>query len=102
MVDTTLWLVAAPFVAAALALSGVALTIRQKERSERRAEWWKRVTWAIERTTDQDITVSRTAAATLGSLMDSPLATASERDLIEAMALADLPETEEDGDDGEV
>ncbi|MCS3789072.1 hypothetical protein HNP11_003264 [Tsukamurella ocularis] len=91
---------AAPFIAAALALTGVWLTMRQKERSERRAEWWRRVTWAIERTTEPNVTVARTAAAVLTSLMDSSLATDSERDLIEAIALADLPDAEDDGSDG--
>lgn len=98
--SASLWLVAAPFLAAAMALTGVWLTMRQKERSERRAEWWRRVTWAIERTNDANITVSRMAGAILVSLMVSPLATESERDLIEAIALADLPGPEDDDNDG--
>ncbi|CAM3754902.1 hypothetical protein TSOC111612_12605 [Tsukamurella ocularis] len=75
-----------------MALTGVWLTMRQKERSERRAEWWRRVTWSVERTADADVTVARIAIAVLTSLMISSLATETERDLIEALALADLPD----------
>ena len=75
MISTTLWLTAAPFIAAALALTGVSFATRQKERSERRAEWWRRMAWAVERTADEDAYTSRIGAATVEALLTSDLAT---------------------------
>jgi hypothetical protein len=37
-----------PVVAAALILVGVLLTIRQKERTDQKDQWWKRVQWAAD------------------------------------------------------
>ncbi|MET9328232.1 hypothetical protein [Tsukamurella sp. NPDC003166] len=94
---TTVWLSATPFIAAALALRGVWLATRLKERSERRAEWWRRRAWAVERTADEDAYTSRIGAATVEALLtsDPATATATERDVIEAITLADLSHGED-------
>ncbi len=39
---------AVPIVAAAIVLTGVLLTLRQKERTDRKDQWWKRVQWSAD------------------------------------------------------
>lgn len=58
----------------------------QKNIADRRSEWWRRVTWALERTFSAD-----DAEATLGwnllkTLIQSKLATRGDRDVIQAIA----------------
>jgi len=40
--------VAAPIIAATIVLTGVLATMRQKERTDRKDQWWKRVQWSAE------------------------------------------------------
>lgn len=40
--------VVAPVVAATVVLTGVLATIRQKERTDRKDQWWKRVQWSAD------------------------------------------------------
>lgn len=57
-----------PLGAAWWARWGVKNTIKQKEDSERRSEWWRRATWALERTSDPDDSVAEMAWGLLGGL----------------------------------
>jgi hypothetical protein len=43
-----------PVVAATLVLLGVLLTIRQKNRTDRKEQWWKRVQWAADAVASSD------------------------------------------------
>jgi hypothetical protein len=44
----------APVLAAIVVLVGVLLTIRQKERTDRKEQWWKRVQWAADAVASAD------------------------------------------------
>ncbi len=93
--------ISVPFLAAATAVYGVRITIKQKERSDRRSEWWRRVTWALERTESASDTEAGTGWAILNGLLDSDLATDTEAAMIEALAQltaeADNETTESNG-----
>lgn len=78
--------IAAPFLAAIVAVVGVYFTVAQKDRSDRRTEWWRRVTWALERTTSENDDEAETGWIILGGLLDSDLATGTETAIIEALA----------------
>lgn len=78
--------IAAPFVAAGVAVFGVLRTIRQKDLSDRRSEWWRRVTWALERTDSPDDAIAQTGWILLSDLLDSDLATDSEAAIVERLA----------------
>ncbi|MEW1882377.1 hypothetical protein AB0O58_22085 [Rhodococcus sp. NPDC080181] len=78
--------IATPFLAAAVAVVGVYFTIAQKDKSDRRTEWWRRATWALERTTSGNDDEAETGWVILGGLLDSDLATNSEAAIIEALA----------------
>ena len=43
-----------PVIAATLVLWGVLLTIRQKNRTDRKEQWWKRVQWAADAVASTD------------------------------------------------
>lgn len=78
--------IAAPFLAAIVAVVGVYLTIAQKDRNDRRTEWWRRVTWALERTSSGIDAEAETGWIILGGLLDSDLATGTETAIIGALA----------------
>ena len=43
-----------PLAAALLVLIGVLLTVRQRDRADRKDQWWKRVEWAAEAVASAD------------------------------------------------
>jgi hypothetical protein len=43
-----------PILAAAVVLAGVLLTIRQKERTDRKEQWWRRIQWAADAVASSD------------------------------------------------
>ncbi|WP_173082804.1 hypothetical protein [Phytohabitans rumicis] len=43
-----------PLLAAVIVLVGVALTVRQKARNDRKEQWWKRVQWAADAVASDD------------------------------------------------
>jgi hypothetical protein len=45
---------ASPVVAALVAITGVWVTVAQKNRTDRREQWWKRVQWAAEQVVSDD------------------------------------------------
>ncbi len=78
--------IAAPFLAAGVAVVGVYLTVAQKDRSDRRSEWWRRATWALERTVSDSDYEAETGWVILGGLLDSERATGTEVAIVEALA----------------
>jgi hypothetical protein len=49
------------FIIGGLATIGVVITWQQKNRADRRSEWWRRTTWAFERTFSTDDNQARLA-----------------------------------------
>jgi hypothetical protein len=88
----------APVVAAVIAgvvalgtgivtLLGVRATIRQKDATDRRSEWWRRASWALERTAAEDDATAALGWQVLTALLnDRELATASESAIVEVLA----------------
>lgn len=58
-----------------LATIGVIVTWQQKNRADRRSEWWRRTTWAFERTFSGDDTQALLGWKMLTALAGSKLAT---------------------------
>lgn len=58
-----------------LATIGVIVTWQQKNRADRRSEWWRRTTWAFERTFSTDDVQARLGWNMLTVLSGSKLAT---------------------------
>lgn len=78
------------------ASAGVVGTLWQRQKSEAedralrreqdaRAEWWRRYLWAVERAESDDPNVRSRGLVLLDVLAGSPLATASEADVLAAM-----------------
>lgn len=78
--------ITAPFLAAAAAVGGVSVTVRQKDRSERRSEWWRRATWALDRTRGSEAEEIEIGWSVLDGLARSGLATATEEAIVEELA----------------
>ncbi|GAA4667608.1 hypothetical protein [Gordonia humi] len=77
--------IASPFLAAGVAVLGFRLTIGQKDRHDRRSEWWRRAAWALEHIDNTDDT-DTLGWSILDALSDSDLATSTEQAIIEAIA----------------
>ena len=70
---------------AAIALIGAItglLAIAQKERADRRKEWFTRYQWAIELAHSDDDTIAETGRAHLATLENSRIATRLDREFI--------------------
>lgn len=65
---------------------GVLVTWRQKNRSDNRSEWWRRATWALERTFEADSRQATLGWAMLDKLVQSPLATKDDSDIVQVVA----------------
>ncbi len=87
-----------------LAAIGVIITWQQKNRADRRSEWWRRTTWAFERTFSTDNVQAELGWKVLYTLVRSRLATEDESDIMqvisEHVALGETGQ-ENDGDDTE-
>lgn len=85
-----------------LATIGVLVTWQQKNRADRRSEWWRRTTWAFERTFSADDSQAQLGWTMLSALISSTLATKDDTEFVqviaEHVALGDVQE-EEDGSD---
>lgn len=57
-----------------IAAIGVIVTWQQKNRADRRSEWWRRVTWALERTFSDNPNEQELGWSVLESLVTSKLA----------------------------
>lgn len=63
-------------VVGGLAAIGVIVTWQQKNRADRRSEWWRRTTWAFERTFNPDDAQAQLGWRMLEALQHSTLAQA--------------------------
>lgn len=80
------WSALATAIAALIALIIGLCALAQKMRSDNRAEWWRRVQWAVDRT-HQDGALQREAGLiALIHLVESKLATQADRRLIRDVA----------------
>jgi len=69
-----------------LATIGVIVTWQQKNRADRRSEWWRRTTWAFERTFSGDDTQALLGWNLLKVLSSSKLATKDDVDFVWVIA----------------
>ena len=86
------------------AIVGAMATLWQRRRSEARVEWWRRFEWASDRAFgDGGPALRKAGMCALEVLMESPLATPSEVDMVRVIAadltLVDNGEEEEGHDD---
>lgn len=65
---------------------GVLVTWQQKNTADRRAEWWRRTTWAFERTFSSDDAEAELGWKVLSTLVESKLATSDESDIVQVIA----------------
>jgi hypothetical protein len=88
-----------------VAAVGVIVTWQQKNRADKRSEWWRRITWAFERTFSEDDAQAELGWKLLSTLVRSTLATKDDSDVVqviaEHVALDDIGQEDEHGDDAE-
>ncbi len=86
-----------------VAIGGVLASWWQKHTADRRSEWWRRVTWAFERTFSPDDTAAALGWKMLDTLLQSKLATRGDSDIVQVIAehtaLDDAEEETVDGND---
>lgn len=68
-----------------VATGGVLVTWWQKNTADRRSEWWRRVTWAFERTFSSDDTEAALGWKMLDTLLQSKLATRGDSDIVQVI-----------------
>lgn len=64
-----------------IGFSGVIAGIMQKTHADKRAEWWRRATWAVDHSLSDDVDAQVLGFDVLAKLQGSPLATESDREL---------------------
>ncbi|MFN8100438.1 MAG: hypothetical protein U0Q20_02340 [Mycobacterium sp.] len=69
-----------------VAAVGVIITWQQKNRADRRSEWWRRTTWAFERTFVADDSQAELGWKMLAALVGSTLATRDDSDIVQVIA----------------
>ncbi|WP_285183811.1 hypothetical protein [Rhodococcus sp. MEB032] len=69
-----------------VAIVGVLLTWWQKNTADRRSEWWRRTTWAFERTFSESDTEAKLGWKVLETLVASKLATKDDSDIVQVIA----------------
>lgn len=88
-------------IVGSLAAIGVIVTWQQKNRADRRSEWWRRTTWAFERTFSADDAEAELGWKVLSTLVTSRLATKDDSDIVQVIAEhAALGETGQEDSDG--
>ncbi|WP_244438340.1 hypothetical protein [Mycolicibacterium septicum] len=80
-----------------IATVGVLVTWQQKNTADRRSEWWRRTTWAFERTFSGDEEQRRLGWSLLLVLVTSKLVTKGDSQFVQAVA----EHVALEGDDGE-
>lgn len=65
---------------------GVVVTWQQKNRADKRSEWWRRTQWAFERTFSPDDAEARLGWNMLAMLMSSKLLTRDDSDAVQVIA----------------
>ena len=68
------------------AVIGVVVTWQQKNRADRRSEWWRRTQWAFERTFSSKDEEARLGWRMLSMLMSSTLTTRDDVDVVQVIA----------------
>jgi hypothetical protein len=65
---------------------GVIITWQQKNRADRRSEWWRRTQWAFERTFSADEAEFELGWEMLTALVKSKLSTKDDSDIVQVIA----------------
>lgn len=73
-------------IVSGLAAVGVIVTWRQKNRADRRSEWWRRTTWPLERTFSDDGLQVGLGWEILDVLLESALVTADDAQIVQVIA----------------
>ena len=68
------------------AIVGVLVTWRQKNTADRRSEWWRRTTWAFERSLADNNVEAELGWKVLEALLRSTLVTNSDSEVVQVMA----------------
>ncbi|WP_235653575.1 hypothetical protein [Mycolicibacter icosiumassiliensis] len=88
-------------IVGSLATIGVIVTWQQKNRADRRSEWWRRTAWAFERTFDESNSKAGLGWSLLATLMRSRLVTVDDGDIVQVIAeYAALADTGKEGSHG--
>ena len=69
-----------------VAAIGVIVTWQQRNNADRRSEWWRRTTWAYERTFSSSDAEAEVGWRVLDILVGSRLATRSDSDIVQVVA----------------
>lgn len=69
-----------------VAAVGAIVTWQQKNRADRRSEWWRRTQWAFERTFSPNDAEARIGWQVLTTLTSSTLATRDDSDIVQVAA----------------
>jgi len=72
-------------VVSGLAAVGVIVTWRQKNRADRRSEWWRRSAWAFERSFSENENQRRLGWQLLDVLVISTLTTRDDSDIVQVI-----------------
>ncbi|MBY6366860.1 hypothetical protein [Rhodococcoides corynebacterioides] len=86
-----------------LAVVGVAFTVRQRTIADKRSQAWQRITWCLDHTLSDKDDEAELGWDVYATVTDSPLITATERDVLRAVsnrsarALAQVKETGDTG-----
>ncbi|MFF0150155.1 hypothetical protein [Micromonospora sp. NPDC005203] len=85
-----LWGPMSTAVVGIFALVGVGLTVWQKDRTDRRDQWWKRAQWSLDLARSQQKTDQVVGFSALVALASSRYAGRDEQDMLSAVAEATL------------
>ncbi|WP_308014206.1 MULTISPECIES: hypothetical protein [unclassified Rhodococcus (in: high G+C Gram-positive bacteria)] len=82
-----------------IATIGVIVTWQQKNSADRRSEWWRRTTWAFERTFSDSDVEAELGWRVLETLVGSKLVTRSDSDLVQVIAEQGAAGVRDNGED---
>jgi hypothetical protein len=82
-VDAQVWVA---LIIGALGIVAALITWWQKNKADRRSEWWRRTTWAFERTFSFNDMEAMLGWKMLSELVSSKLATNDDRDMVRVIA----------------
>jgi hypothetical protein len=73
-------------IVGSIATIGVVVTWQQKNRADKRSEWWRRTQWAFERTFTTDYDQAELGWKLLSALVSSRLATKDDSEIVQVIA----------------
>lgn len=73
-------------IVGSVATLGVIVTWQQKNRADKRSEWWRRTQWAFERTFTTDYDQAELGWKMLSRLVGSRLATRDDSEIVQVIA----------------